>query len=412
MSLRNTEYTIRRRCTRGAMAAGVIVIALLAGCSSSGNKSGTPGNGDSGSSGGSGIPAGPITFGETLPLSGPLGATGNFEKAAAETVVSVMNANGGIEGHQLKLVTLDDKGDPATALANARTLVSKKVAGIVNESLGAASELTLPYFMKVGIPSSLAESNTSFLDVSKYPAYFTPYASAAQYAAAYVAYAKAHGLNDLGNLSDGTPIANQASDEVNKLAPAAGLKVTTSLTYSPTAVDLTTQVRKLKDAGTQVVVMNGYAEASNVFSAMQQIGWSPVVMGIGASTATTASLGDVQHKAFAPCIYYYSSASQQPSGMAKQALAKMIKIVGNNASASSVLGFFDMFLTLKAGIVKANSTDYSAVVQALDSGTTVNSVWPGVSYHYSATNHEGWPDGKLQLCNVQPLGYGGVPIKK
>jgi len=186
--------------------------------------------------------------------------------------------------------------------------------------------------------------------------------------------------------------------------------VTTSLTYSPTAADLTPVVQQLKAAGTQVVLLNGYAEASNVFQAMNQIGWAPTVIGVGPLYASPASLGAVASKTYTWCVHYYNQPNQQPSGPAKEALAKMVAIVGNNVEASTILGFYDNISTLAAAIQKANSTNYADVVKALDSGLTVQSVWPGTSYAYSASNHNGLPTNELQVCPVQPLGYGGVQV--
>jgi branched-chain amino acid transport system substrate-binding protein len=385
----------------------VVCLALLAGCSSAGK-------GGAGAGGGSAtapIPAGDIVFGETLPLSGPLGQTGTFEKFSVDTVVSELNASGGIAGHQVKVLTLDDKGDPATALANAETLIqTDKVAAVLNGSLGAGSALTVPYFMKVGVPTVLAESNTDFLDVSKYPSYFTSYASAAQYATEYVTFAKDHQLNDLGTLSDGSPIANQASQQVAAQAPAAGLKVTAAVTYSPTAVDLTTQMLQLKNAGTKVVVLDGFAAVAHVYGALKQIGWSPVVMGVGVTTATPQSVGALASQSYYPCTYYYTAQGGQPSGPAKAVIDKMVPQFGVSLTSSGVLGWYDILNTLKAGIEKAHSLSYGAVVKAIESGQPIPSVWPDISYRYTAGNHEGWPDGALKLCTFSPLSGGGVGI--
>lgn len=389
------------RARAALIATAVTVVAAIAGCSSSSTAS------SSGTA--SGIPAGPITLGETLPLSGPLAQVGGFEELEVTDAIEVMNANGGIAGHQIKLVTLDDKGDPATALANSRTLISMKVAGIVNESLGSASQLTEPYFMKVGIPTVLAESNMAFLNVSQYPTYFTPYASAEQYAAAYIAYIKAHGLNDLGVIDDGTPVADQYSQETVQLAEAAGLHVSESITYSPTAVDLTPQLTQLKDSGAKVVIENGFSSPNNVFDAMSQIGWKPPVLGVGVSVASTASTAFLGADALFPCNYYYTSASGQPNALAEQLLAKVAKLLPP-IEVSGVLGWYDILQTFKIGIQKADSTNYKAVADALESGVAVPSIWTGITYRYTATNHEGFAAGAMKVCPATPLGADGVGI--
>jgi branched-chain amino acid transport system substrate-binding protein len=392
---------------RRAMGLGVIAcIALLAGCASSAASSA----GGSGGSTASAIPAGDIVLGETLPLSGPLGQTGTFEEFSVNSSVAVLNANGGIAGHQVKVITLDDKGDPATALANAETLVkSDKVAAILNGSLGAGSELTVPYFMKLGIPTVLAEANTGFLDVKTYPSYFTPYSSATQYAAAYIAFAKGNHLNDIGTLSDGTPISDDTSQQVAAQAPAAGLAVTKAVTYSPTAADLTTPILELKNAGTKVLVVSGFTALTQVYAALNQVNWSPVVVGISVSEVPVASMGAAASKSYYLCNYYYNGTAGQPAGASAAVIKKMEPQFGASTTSSGALGWYDILLTLKAGIERANSLNYAAVVKGIESGP-IASVWPGINYTYTATDHEGWPNGALKLCKASPLGGGGVGI--
>jgi ABC-type branched-subunit amino acid transport system substrate-binding protein len=381
-------------------AAAIAVAAMISGCNSAAKT---------GASDAKGIPAGPVTLGETLPLSGPLAQVGGFEKLEVADAVAVMNANGGIAGRQIKLVTLDDKGDPAQALANARSLVAMNVAGIVNESLGSASQLTEPYFMKEGIPTVLAESNMGFLDVSQYPTYFTPFASAQQYGAAYVAYVKAHGLNDLGVIDDGTPVSDEYSQETVQLAKAAGLHVSDSITYSPTAVDITPQMTQLKDSGAKVVIDNGFSAPNNVFEAIKQIGWKPPTLGVGVSVASTASTAFLGSDAFFPCNYYYTSAQGRPNALAQQLLAKVAKILPP-IEVSGVLGWYDILQTFKIGIEKADSTNYKAVTAALESGVAVPSIWTGITYHYTKTNHEGFAAGAMKVCPATPLGADGVGV--
>lgn len=398
-----------RAWTRGLTTATAAIAAcsaavLLAACSSSGSS-----GGDSGS----GIPAGDIVFGETLPLSGPYAQVGGFEKLGIDVDTSVLNAHGGIAGHNVKVITLDDKGDPATALANARKLIEEDhVAGILNGSLGPASALTVPYFMKAGIPTVLPEENSDFMNTSKYPTYFTPYASAPQRAAAWLAYAKAHNLHNFGIVSDGTPVATQAAAAFRQQASAAGEPVKASVTYSPTAVDVTTQVRQLKQAGVDTVIDTGFAEIQHIFAAINQIGWSPTVLGTGTGTVTAKDAGALLNKMFFECVYHVDSPSDPlPTGAAKEVLDQIAKVTGQGSTASSNgLDQYDMLLTLKAGIEKAQSLDFKAVTKAIESGIEVPSAWPGLTYKYSSKAHVGYPDNTLKMCGLSKLAHDGVGV--
>jgi ABC-type branched-subunit amino acid transport system substrate-binding protein len=113
-------------------AAGAALVSVLAACSSS-NKSST--------AGGSGkyapIPAGPIVFGLSAPLSGSTAAYGletqiSFNKAT----LPAFNATypNGIDGHPIQIKILDDASDVTKAVSVAQQLVADHVAAVLTIS--------------------------------------------------------------------------------------------------------------------------------------------------------------------------------------------------------------------------------------------------------------------------------------
>ena len=60
------------------------------------------------------IPAGPITIGAPLALTGALNFVDSGMKEGIDLAISDINGQGGVLGHKLKLVTADTKSDPAT----------------------------------------------------------------------------------------------------------------------------------------------------------------------------------------------------------------------------------------------------------------------------------------------------------
>lgn len=68
-----------------------------------------------------------IKFGQTAALSGHLGLYGSMIKNALEAYFSSVNATGGVGGYRLKLVSLDDQGDPEKAMRNIERLRKEKI---------------------------------------------------------------------------------------------------------------------------------------------------------------------------------------------------------------------------------------------------------------------------------------------
>lgn len=86
-----------------------------------------------GSSSGSGTslatqPTGDITFGSDSSFTGPNASFGAEQVAGCYTAVSLIDANGGILGHQVKCQIIDNRNDPADGVAAA----TKAVATITN----------------------------------------------------------------------------------------------------------------------------------------------------------------------------------------------------------------------------------------------------------------------------------------
>ncbi|MES2948551.1 MAG: ABC transporter substrate-binding protein [Pseudomonadota bacterium] len=78
----------------------------------------------------------PVVIGQSLPLTGPGFPVANRVLAGARAQVERVNANGGIHGRPLELVTLDDGGDPQRVAANLRTLVRQRGAVAIANCLG------------------------------------------------------------------------------------------------------------------------------------------------------------------------------------------------------------------------------------------------------------------------------------
>jgi ABC-type branched-subunit amino acid transport system substrate-binding protein len=99
------------------------VTAALAGCSSGGSSSSSSGSSASGSSPAASA-AGDYVIGVDDVLSGPLASYGQSFLTNARAAVSYVNANGGVNGHQVKLVSADSAATGQNASSAAQQLIS------------------------------------------------------------------------------------------------------------------------------------------------------------------------------------------------------------------------------------------------------------------------------------------------
>ena len=127
-----------RKYLLGVAAIGAASILVLSGCTGTGT--------------GDGGDASPIVVGSVNALSGAAA----FPEAsrAAQAVFDAVNADGGVNGHQIDYKVLDDKGDPAAAAAAAREVVSSDNAvALVGSASLLECEINGDYYVQQDILS-------------------------------------------------------------------------------------------------------------------------------------------------------------------------------------------------------------------------------------------------------------------
>jgi branched-chain amino acid transport system substrate-binding protein len=105
------------RAARRVIPAGLTLL-LLAGC-----------GGSSANSSGSG--KAPLVVGNIETMTGPLASSLEWLNPGIQAWAKWANAHGGINGHQVDLITLDDGGNPATSVTDARTLINDDHAAVL-----------------------------------------------------------------------------------------------------------------------------------------------------------------------------------------------------------------------------------------------------------------------------------------
>src|SRR6266536_2034615 len=245
------------------IAVGTVLALGLAACSSSGSSSSSSGGTTSGGGSGlcSNIPAGPIKIANIEPLSGPTASAGTLTEFESTIEVNYFNAHDSVCGHQFALSNYNDKGDPATSLGIARQLVSQGNVIIVNDSFSSAQNQIQPYLMQQHTLVINGDGAFALFNAKQNPTAFSTLPSNAQYAQLMVNWAKSHGDNDIGILSDGTSFSTELAADAQADAKAAGLRFIKTITYSPTAIDLTTPLTQARDAGIQTLFPTGLTGA-------------------------------------------------------------------------------------------------------------------------------------------------------
>jgi ABC-type branched-subunit amino acid transport system substrate-binding protein len=394
------------------IAVGTVLALGLAACSSSGSSSnsaaGTTAGGGSGLC--SNIPPGPIKIANIEPLSGPTASSGTLTEYESTIEVDYFNAHDSVCGHQFALANYNDKGDPATSLSISRQLVSQGNVIVVNDSFSSAQNQIQPYLMQQKTLVVNGDGAYALFNARQNPTAFSTLPSNAQYAQLMVNWAKSHGDNNIGILSDGTSFSDELAADAEADVKAAGLTFVKTIDYSPTAIDLTTPLTAAKEAGIQTLFPTGFTGVPAMVAGLKQIGWAPKIVGWGGLNDFGVTAAQVPPGTVDGCVLSYTSGQSTSSLLTpvNTALLEASKAkIGLNPQTSGVLtGYFNL-LAIKWAIEKANSLDGTKLAAALSAASGVQTNIPGVNLNWTATPsvHNGFPSTQLKECQLKQGPY-------
>ena len=105
-----------------------------------------------------------VVFGQSAALTGPASEIGTEMRLGLESAFAEVNAAGGIDGHRLSLVSLDDMYEPEAAVANTRELIEKHdVYALVGAVGTPTSRAAQPVTNDAGVPYVAPFTGAEFL---------------------------------------------------------------------------------------------------------------------------------------------------------------------------------------------------------------------------------------------------------
>ena len=211
------------------------------------------------------------TIGYQGPLSGGEASTGIDEQNAVKYAIKLFEAKN--KGFKIKLVSIDDQGDPAVAGTVAPGVASNKnVLGVVGPAYSGATIASLPYYKSVNMPViSPSATRVSLTDPTS-PDFGGPIfhrvvgkddlqgPALAKYATAGVSAAKVFVFDDQSAYA--VPLRGFVEAGLKKVA---GATVVGGDSVPNTTTDFSPTIAKIKTSGATVVIYTGYYSQAAVF---------------------------------------------------------------------------------------------------------------------------------------------------
>jgi branched-chain amino acid transport system substrate-binding protein len=222
--------------------------------------------------------AAPIKIGIIIPLSGPVGVSGQAMQKGYTLALEEINRDPPL-GRRLELIIEDDRGDPPTAAAAFLKLVNRDridvlaggLASNVSIAVG-AQVLQRPVFMAwtgaafPGFEQMLREADWFF--------HYHPW----QYnnADSTWAFIQSTGAKTATLAVEDGPFGSSAVDEARAFARAKGINVVSSETFKTGSPDLTPMLTKVKGTNADVLLFVGFdQDVVPLATQSRQVAYSP-----------------------------------------------------------------------------------------------------------------------------------------
>lgn len=313
-----------------------------------------------------------IKIGANLELSGPNASYGSGLSLGAKLAIEEINANGGIDGKKIELISYDNKSENAEAVNMAIKLITqdKVVAMLAPATSGntvatvqLANDNKVPIVTGSGTAGNITVNDDG--SVNKYAfrtCFIDPFQGtvAANFA-----------INTL-NAKNVAIFADNSSDYAKGLAAAfketvekAGGKVVKEVSYIAKDTDFRANLTNIKGANPDFVFIPGYyEEVGLIVKQAREMGITVPLMGAdGWDSPTLVKLAGAEALNNTFQINHYSA--EDPEPLIQDFVAAFKKANGDKApDAFNVLGYDSIFFIVDA-IQRAGSTDGEAIQKAL-----------------------------------------------
>jgi branched-chain amino acid transport system substrate-binding protein len=306
---------------------------------------------------------GAITIGGIFPLSGPVAVYGIEARNGIELAIEEINNAGGINGRKVTLVSEDDTGNPEITVNAYRKLTAQDKVNVIIGSLTSGCTIaitSLAQAQKVVLvaPAATAEEVTDAGDFVFRACFIDPFQGTVggAFAATELKAKRAAVLYDNGN-----DYSVGLKDNFIAAFRNQGGTVVANESYITGDVDFNAQITKIRTANPDVVYLpDYYSTVSLIAKQLRAQGINTPIVGADGWDGLTENAGDEVLNGFYSNHYASDSTDPKVRNFVKAYQAKY----GSVPVSFAALGYDSMYL-IRDAIVKAGSTDSTAVKNAL-----------------------------------------------
>ena len=342
---------------------------------------------------------GPIIIGGITDLSAHGSVLGVATANGWDMAVNDINARGGINGRQIRLITYDSRSDPQEAISLYRRLVQVDNASIVvgppfsNLGLAVAPiarEMGVVFFGQFGDPRVMLGEDLNTLN---------PYMFLVQPSAIETGIIAGGYMHEVLGLRRGAILHTidhaycfAQGNAFIDYAREVGIELTTIQTNRQQDLDMTVQLTAIRNSGAEFIFMANPTQALVVaVNQMHQMGMTNMIL-TGSLDFSTPFENLVSTPAAASRIFYPVNLDMEAPELA-EITRRHIQIYRSEPTPKTWIGY-DTILVAEAAIRKAGSTDRRAIRDAL---ATISGVKTLITDNFTMNPRTHMPLG-LEMC--------------
>lgn len=236
-----------------------------------------------------------VKIGVICPITGPSSTFGSGVKDAVAIAEDKLKASNGINGMEVEFIVMDDRANPAEAVAAAERLIhNEKVSVILVPVMSSVVLAVMEVTEANKIPLVTSGATAESITQKGYKYIFRTCATNATQASIIVPYAvDRFKPKTAAVIYENTDYGTSLRDNTIKALEALGVKVVASEHYIRESVDFRAQLTKLRALKPDVLFMASItAEAVQIMRQRLELGWKDVQLvafnGIGTDTLDLA----------------------------------------------------------------------------------------------------------------------------
>src|SRR5215510_13482905 len=347
-----------------------------------------------------------IKIGSVLSITGPASFLGDPEKKTIEMYVADINAQGGVNGQQIKLFIYDDGGDANKARTFATRLVEEdKIDAMLGGSITGTSMAMISVFEDAGIPFiSLAGAAGIVVPPRKW-VFKTPHTEPMSCGKIFEDMKKRN-ITKIGMISGTDGWGKAMREECLKMAPQFGITAVRDELYAPTDSDMTPQLTNIKStAGVEAVINCGFGQGPAIVTRnYRQLAIpAPLYQSHGVSSKSYLKLaGDAAEGVRLPAAAAIV-AEQLPDSDPLKKVVMDYKTRFEKTTGQPVSTFgghmYDALMILVGAMNRAKSADKAKVRDEIEK--TKNFIGTGGTVNMSAEDHLGLDLTSFRMIEIK-----------